>query len=274
MDTDLILDQIAQWLLDTYAAAEPYISSAYQGKAFELFGNEHLIALGSILFTILLLVLSRKKLNTKNKENLRDTMAAILIVNEITWHLWNFFYDTWSIQKMLPLHICSILVWLSALMLINKSYRIYEFAYLLGIGGALQALITPDLGIYGFPHYRFFQTFIAHGLIVIAALYMTIAEKMRPTWKSLIRVFAFTNLYMVAVYGINTLIGSNYLYVNGKPSTASLLDLLPDWPIYLLYMEGLGLLTIFVLYLPFLIKDSVEAYKFRKAGTNRIDEMR
>lgn len=273
MDTNQIIEQITQWLLDTYAKAEPYIVSDYQGKTFQLFGTEHLIALGSILVIILLLVLSRKKFNTKNKENLRDTMAAILILNEITWHLWNFFYDTWSIQKMLPLHVCSVLVWLSALMLINKSYRIYEFAYLLGIGGALQALLTPDLGIYGFPHYRFYQTFISHGLIVIAALYMTIAEEMRPTWKSLIRVFAFTNLYMVAVYGINTLIHSNYLYVNGKPPTASVLDLLPDWPIYLLYVEGLGLVTIFVLYLPFLIKDSVEAYKIRKANTERIDEI-
>lgn len=273
MDTDLILNQIAQWLLDTYAKAKPYIVSDYQGKPFELFSTDHLIALGSILLIILLLFLSRKKLNDKKKENLRDTMTAILIVNEIGWHLWNFFYDTWTIQKMLPLHVCSILVWLSALMLINKSYRIYEFAYLLGIGGALQALITPDLGIYGFPHYRFFQTFISHGLIVIAALYMTFAEEMRPTWKSLIRVFSFTNIYMVAVYGVNTLIHSNYLYVNGKPPTASLLDLLPEWPIYLLYMEGLGLLTIFVLYLPFLIKDSVEAFKLKKAGTDRINNI-
>jgi len=26
----------------------------------------------------------------------------------------------------------------------------------MGIGGALQALLTPDLGLYGFPHFRFF----------------------------------------------------------------------------------------------------------------------
>ena len=72
-------------------------------------------------------------------------------------------------------------------MLIFKNYTIYEFAYFMGIGGAIQALMTPDIGIYGFPHFRFFQTFISHGLLVTSAIYLTIVEGMRPTWKSLLQ---------------------------------------------------------------------------------------
>jgi hypothetical integral membrane protein (TIGR02206 family) len=66
-------------------------------------------------------------------------------------------------------------------MLITKNCLIYEFAYLIGIAGALQAVLTPDLGQYAFPHYRYFQVFISHGLIIISALYMTIVEGFRPT---------------------------------------------------------------------------------------------
>jgi uncharacterized membrane protein YwaF len=54
----------------------------------------------------------------------------------------------------LPLHLSSLFVFLSA----------------------LQAILTPDLGIYDFPHFRYFQVFISHGLIVTAALYMTLVE--------------------------------------------------------------------------------------------------
>jgi len=273
MDTELILEKITQWLLQLYKTSTPYLIADYQGEPFQIFDTNHLAALGSILFIILLLVLSRKKMMNKNKENIRDTIAAILIVNEIAWHLWAYFYDTWTLQKMLPLHVCSILVWLSALMLINKSYRIYEFAYFLGIGGALQSVLTPDAGIYGFPHFRFFQTFISHGLIIIAAIYMTVIEKMRPTWKSIIRVFAFSNIYMVIVFGINTYLGSNYLYVNHKPPTASILDLLPEWPIYILYIEGIGIVTMLLLYLPFFINDWIENRKLKEAGTERIDDI-
>ncbi len=251
----------------------PYLVEDYQGEPFQLFDLYHLAALGVILLIILTLALTRHKMTEKQKESIRDTMAAILIVNEIAWHLWAFFYSEWSSQKMLPLHVCSILVWLSAWMLIKKSYRIYEFAYFLGIGGALQALLTPDAGIYGFPHFRFFQTFVSHGFIIIATLYMTLVEEMRPKWLSLLRVLVITNIYMVAVYFINSAIGSNYLYLNHKPPTASLLDMLPDWPIYLLYMEGIGILTAIILYLPFAIKDWRDAYNLKKAGSDRLDDL-
>jgi len=119
----------------------------------------------------------------------------------------------------------------------------------------LQALFTPDLGIYGFPHYRFFQTYILHGLLVTAAIYLTTVEGFRPTWKSLLRVIVIVNLYMVLILGINFIIGSNYLFVSRKPPGPTLLDALPDWPIYLLYIEGIGLVMFLLLYFPFLIKD-------------------
>ena len=162
---------------------------------------------------------------------------------------------------MLPLHLCSALVWLGAIMLITKNYQVYEFMYLMGIGGAIQALATPDLGIYGFPHFRFFQTFISHGLIVTSAIYMTIVEEFRPTWKSLIRVAIWMNIYAVIIFLINNAIGSNYLMVNGKPDTPSLLDLLPPWPVYILYMEAIGIITVLVLYLPFALRDRRNSFR-------------
>jgi len=65
-------------------------------------------------------------------------------------------------------------------MLVTKSYPFYEFAYFMGIAGTLQALLTPDLGIYGFPHYRFFQTFIwleVIGLLNCLVLYVPFVIK-------------------------------------------------------------------------------------------------
>lgn len=115
--------------------------------------------------------------------------------------------------------------------------------------------MTPDLGIYGFPHFRFFQTFISHGLIITSAIYMTVVEGFRPTWKSLLRVAIGINLYMVVIYFVNDAIGSNYLMINGKPTTASLLDILPPWPIYIIYMEVIGVVNCLLLYLPFMVKD-------------------
>ena len=273
MNRELLIEYLKKFNAFYTGTLRSYITAEYQGEPFTLFDMKHLIALGVILLIILMIFFSRKKFSERKKEDIRDTMAGILILNEIGWHLWNYFFNEWTIQTMLPLHVCSILVWLGAVMLFKRSYRIYEFMYFLGIAGALQALLTPDIGIYGFPHYRFFQSFISHGFIVIAALYMTFVEEMRPDWKSILRVFLITNVYMVAVYFVNDAIGSNYLYINHKPPTASLLDMLPEWPTYILYMEAIGLLSIFILYLPFLIKDTAVWIRMRRSGKSRLDKL-
>jgi len=232
-----------------------FFAKDFSGQAFDLFGVSHLIAIAIILCCLLALFFLRQRISEKSKWLFRVILAIVLVANETGWHLWNASIGEWTIQTMLPFHLCSILIWLSAYMLIKKSFRIYEFAYLLGIVGAMQAILTPDLGGYGFPHYRFFQTFISHGGIILAACSLTWLEGFRPVPASLVRVIVGSNLYMALVGLINWLVGSNYLFIAHKPVTASLLDLLPDWPIYILYIEGLAVFLCLLMYLPFAIQD-------------------
>src|SRR6476646_9337502 len=126
-----------------------FFAALYQGGAFELFGATHFAALGALI-VLNIFLLSFKNASDGTKSAIRWTLALILLVNEIAWHYWNYAVGKWTIQTMLPLHLCSLLVWLGALMLMTKNYRIYEFMYFMGIAGAIQALATPGLGIYGF----------------------------------------------------------------------------------------------------------------------------
>lgn len=234
-----------------------YFAYDYAGNPFQLFGTWHLVAL-AVIVILNFALLGFRKSSEETKNAVRWTMAIILWVNELSWHIWNIYWGHWTIQTMLPLHMCSILIWLSGFMLINKNFRIYEFAYFIGIGGAMQALLTPDAGIYGFPHFRAFQTFIAHGLLITASIYLTTVEKLRPTWKSFWRVILGVNIYAAVIFPVNLLLGTNYLFINGKPATASILDALPAWPNYIIYMELIGFVIFVILYLPFIVKDALK----------------
>lgn len=213
------------------------------------------MALAMVILCALFVIFLRWRQNPILNSSFRLSLATLLILQEISYHLWNIYIDEWTLQKMLPLHVCSAFVWLSAVMLVTGNRRIYEFTFFLGLSGALQAVLTPDIADYGFPHYRFFHVFISHGAIIIAALYMTIVEGYRPTWRSFGRVFLWLNVYAVAVFFINILIGSNYMYVRHKPETASLLDVLGPWPIYIFVGEAVALVMFFILYLPFALSD-------------------
>ena len=251
---------------------EKYFAVDYPGPAFELFGAMHLAALAFLLLLNLYLLRFRNA-DDEAKKAVRWRLALILLLNEIAWHYWNFTVGQWTLQTMLPLQLCSVMVWFGVLMLLTKSYRIYEFVYFIGIGAAVQSLATPDLGIYGFPHFRFFQTFLSHGLIITSALFMTFVEGFRPTWRSVIRVAIWTNIYVIAIFFLNAYIGSNYLNLMAKPATPSLLDYLPDWPMYILYMELLGIITVLLLYLPFALKDWYVKFVTTRDSMSRLDRI-
>ncbi|MBN1219715.1 MAG: TIGR02206 family membrane protein [Anaerolineae bacterium] len=234
---------------------DQFFTKDYIGAPFELFGPAHLIALAVVGLINVALMYTGPRFSPVWRSFFRYGLALILLLNEAAWHGWNWATGQWTVQTMLPLHLCSVFVFVSAALLVTKNYRVYEFVYFLGIAGATQALLTPDAGQYGFPHFRFFQIFISHGAIVTAAIYMTAVEDYRPTGKSLWRVALWGNVYLLGVGLVNALIGSNYLFIARKPETASLLDVLPPWPWYILWMELLGLLVVVLLYLPFAIGD-------------------
>jgi len=232
-----------------------FFGKDWSGDPFVLFNAPHLIALGIILLINILIVVFRKRFSLTGKSALRYTLAVTLVVVELSWHAWNYAIGEWTIQTMLPFHLCSALVWLSAYMLVTKNYRIYEYSYFLGIAGAMQALLTPDAGMYGFPHFRAFQVMMSHGAIITAAITMTFVEGFRPTWDSVKRVFIGANIYMAVIFIFNQLTGSNYLFIAHKPETASLMDVLPPWPWYILYLEAIGLALCLLLYLPYALRD-------------------
>jgi hypothetical integral membrane protein (TIGR02206 family) len=234
---------------------EQFFTKDYTGAPFQLFGPMHLAILGIIALIGFSFIFARKLWSEQTKVTFRYGLAIWLVVWELGWHIWSIYYGLWTIQTNLPLHLCSIFVWLSVIMLLKKNSTIFELAYFLGIGGATQALLTPDAGIYGLPHFRAVQTLAAHGGIVLAALYMTIVEGFRPTWASFKRVFLWTNIYMVIIFFLNLALGSNYLFIAHVPEFPSLIDLLAPWPWYILELEVIALVICFVLYLPFMIKD-------------------
>ncbi len=227
----------------------------YSGGAFVLFGTAHLAALALIAAVCLGITLLRGRFQGRGRTATRWGLLALIYLCEGSWQVWMLVTGQWTIQGMLPLWLCSVTSWSMPLLLVFRSQRYYEWAYFMGTIGASMALLTPDLTIYGFPHYRFIEFLTLHGAIIVAIVYMTVVEGYRPTWRSLPRVFLITNLYWLFCAGVNRQIGSNYLYTQGKLPTPSLLDVLGPYPWYLLSMEALGIVLCVLLYLPFAIRD-------------------
>ncbi|WNQ13352.1 TIGR02206 family membrane protein [Paenibacillus aurantius] len=223
-----------------------YFDARYEGT-FTAFSLSHLLAVAALFLAIALMAALRSRLA---KRPVRLTLAGVLLGTEAALNLWYREQGIWSVQSTLPLELCSITLLLSIVMLVTRSRILYEIVYFAGIAGALQAILTPELG-YPFPHFRFFQFFIAHAGIILAALYMTLVEGYRPVPRSILRVMLFLNGLAVLVWGIDRWLGANYMFLARKPENASVLDWFGPYPYYLLAEEMLALVLFLLLYWPF-----------------------
>ncbi|WP_066304652.1 TIGR02206 family membrane protein [Bacillus sp. FJAT-29814] len=223
--------------------------------SFILFSVTHLLTLTVLLLVLFLIFVFRTSLKRQKMNQItRFTLAFILIISEISLHIWLWHIGAWTFQYSLPFHLSSISIILSAVLLLTKSYRLFEFTYFAGVGSALQAMITPDISAYTFPHFRYVHFFISHGGIVVANLYMVFVEHYKPTIKSLWRAFLYLNLYTGFVFLLNYFVEGNYMYISEKPVNPSMLDYLGPWPYYIVPLEMITLVTFFILFLPFLRK--------------------
>ena len=228
------------------------ISFGPGGSTLETFSAPHLVSLTVILVLCIILVACRKSFKTeKSRKTFRYVFAAFILLQQASIYIWYTISDEWSVEITLPLQLCDLSLFLSIAVLLTKRRLLFELLYYWGIGGATQAILTPDIGSYTFPHFVFYQFFVSHCVIILVCIYMITVEKFRPSPGSVPRTFIITNLYALLILPVNRLTGGNYLFLSWKPAGGSMLDLLGPWPWYILSLEAAALVIFTMLYLPF-----------------------
>jgi hypothetical integral membrane protein (TIGR02206 family) len=158
----------------------------------------------------------------------------------------------------LPMQLCdwAMLAVMAALVTLRRG--VYEVAYFWGLAGTLQAILTPNLQV-GFPSPRFIDFFVGHCGIVVAVLYLTAVEGLRPRPASITRAMLWSEAYFAAALLANWITGANYGFLTHRPMGRSLLDYLSDnHALYLLELQLLALAFYLALYAPFWLRDLAE----------------
>ena len=225
----------------------------YDVRLFIMFSNPHMWAMACTAIVIILLYLLRNKLRAwpeRTRRVLRMSLAFFMIGCEVLLQLWYVYGGVWSVRTSLPLELCSLSLLLSAVLLLTRSRLLFSGVFFAGIAGALMAIVTPNLG-YTVPHFRFIQFFTAHACIILALLYVTWVEQLRPSWRSVVGSMVFVNVAALIAYGTDVLVEANYMFLRHKPETASVLDLLGPYPLYILGEEVLAAVLFSLMYLLF-----------------------
>lgn len=217
---------------------------------------EHLVALLVITVAVATLVVAARVAPGRWLK----ILALVLIVDEVSWWLYLIAGGVPGsrLAQSLPLQLCDVAIFIAAGALWTRNRLLIELTYFWGLAGTVQALLTPDLPQH-FPSYPYWQYYIAHGGVVAAALLLVVGMRLHPRRWAAARVAGLTLAFAACVGVVDVLTASNYMYLRGKPSSATLLDLFGPWPVYILWATLLGVVLFVILDAPFRIKASRSA---------------
>ncbi|TMF06975.1 MAG: TIGR02206 family membrane protein [Chloroflexi bacterium] len=140
---------------------------------------EHLITVGVIAVAVAALVVGARMRPGPWTVPAARALAVLIVVNETSWFVWEAAHHAFTIQNDLPLHLCDVAAYISAVALWLRTPLLVELTYFWGIAGTANGVITPDIGNQ-FPSYLFFQYFIQHAAIPAAGLFLVVGLKIYP----------------------------------------------------------------------------------------------
>jgi hypothetical integral membrane protein (TIGR02206 family) len=219
---------------------------------FQIFGRVHLL----VIFVIIAIPVGLGLAVRVTRSRFIDRAVALgltllLVTNYLGYAVYLWQHDLLIWRQALPFQLCDWAMVTIIVALLTRNERWTEVSYFWGIGGTFQAILTPNLQV-NFPDIRAISFFLTHGGIVAGVIYLLVARRFRPTFGSVGRTLAWSQLYLAMTLLVDHLTGVNYGFLLHKPVVASLLDLLSDNRLlYIAGLEGLALLFFALLYAPF-----------------------
>src|SRR5205809_4721901 len=234
---------------------------------FQPYGLPHLTVIFlTIVLPFALAAIVQRTRSQRLEKVIIGMLSAVLLVNYIVYLLFirsQGLVDWW---QMLPMQMCDWGMVVVIVAMWTGHQRWFEVAYFWGIGGTLQAVLTPNLP-YGFPDWRFISFFTSHSGIIVGVVFLMLTRGYRPYPMSIVRVWSWSESYFVMTLAVDKLTGFNYGFLLHKPEAFSILSFLSDsWPLYLVQIHGVALLFFLVLYAPFAVFDATKRGLIGKAG--------
>jgi hypothetical integral membrane protein (TIGR02206 family) len=209
----------------------------YSAKEFSAYGPSHLVVLAIFVIGVALLVWVGRRQSDAQARVFSRVFAILIVAAFVVALIYKLVRP--DLATSVPLQLCDIAELTAAYALWTQRHWAFALAYYWCLLLSSQALITPDIGTPeegapDFPHHLFLTFFTLHVLAVWAAVYLTWGRRMRPRWRDYRFASVVTLVWIAFTLAFNAITGTNYGYLNRKPPTASILDVLGPWPVYLL----------------------------------------
>lgn len=215
---------------------------------FQTFGFYHIISIIiPIIIGIIFIYLAKK--NPDKIKKISIYLAILLILIRSVRYVFDIGIGDFKIVDLFSLHICHINLILLVVCLIKPNRKIFAFNFLVGIPTALSVVLMPG-HVHQTPGLlRAIFFIMSHTMLIVGAIYLLFTFKFEIKKKDLIAYYVVAFIGIIAIYFVNLLLHSNFMYLNNPANNFILNSLYKNGiPLYLLSMYIILVILFTVLY--------------------------
>lgn len=188
------------------------VETIKDGLGFKIFGKTHLLWLAAFVTTAVAICFIYRKLSPKKRNIMRISVALLIIADELFKVICLLIGNRYN-AGYIPLHLCSINIFLIAFHIFKKSKTVENFLYIFCIPAAIIALLTPSWTALPPTNFMHIHSFTVHILLCVYPLMLTVGGDIKPDFKAVPKCLILLLCMAVLNLGINFLCDTNFMFL-------------------------------------------------------------
>lgn len=183
-----------------------------EGLGFKLYDTTHLAWLGLFVLLCTVSVIVFRKLDARQRNIMRITIAVIVIMLETAKNCVAAAIGDFGIGH-LPFHLCGINVLLITFCIFKRTKTVDNFLYYIGIPGAMLALLTPDWTKMPCLNYFHMHSFLIHMFLVLYPFVLVTGGDFKPELKMMPKCILLLIGFAIPALALNLIFEQNFMFL-------------------------------------------------------------
>lgn len=183
------------------------------GQGFSHFGILHLCVLGILIGVCILGTLLYRRLDSRGRDVFRKTVALMMMVDELFKDISLIVLGLWT-PEYLPLHLCNINLFVTTFHAFKPTKPVGLYLYTVCIPGALAAMLFPSWTVLPAWNFMFLHSTIAHILLVLYPVALTVAGDIKPQPKELPKSLLILLGLAALAFVVNIILNTNFFFLD------------------------------------------------------------
>ena len=185
-----------------WETVESLKAAKIKNVGFEHFDSTHMMWLVITLIVCSVFSILYIRADNKKRRTLRITLASIILVAEIIKLVGITATGSFTV-KYLPLHLCSINIFIIAIHAFKPAKTLDNFLYLLGIPGAFLAMLIPTWTELPLANFMHIFSFGVHVFLLAYPIMVTVGGDIKPELRYVPKVLALLIFFAAVAWMVN-----------------------------------------------------------------------